>query len=187
MSAVLPSPSHFSDADFARTMARKFAHGRFLIVGGNSQELERQFAEAKREAFVVSSSGDLTTKLGQGQAATLFETAVWFYSSGENDDARVAEALSNCATNVVLVPGLGADAARRRPGLVRYFTHFGLLPDYEFDVTELDSAAVFLRRQPSEAAGALTPTVEVAFARLNRALSDVKRSLQIRGSEDLWS
>jgi glycosyltransferase involved in cell wall biosynthesis len=183
MSAVLPSPSHFSDADFARTMARKFAHGRFLIVGGNSEELERQFAEAKKEAFVVSSSGDLTTKLGQGQAATPFETAVWFYSSGENDDARVAETLSNCATNVVLVPGPGADAARRRPELVRYFTNFGLLPDYEFDVTELDSAAVCLRRQPSEAAGSLSPAVEVAFARLNRALSNMKRSLQIRGSE----
>src|SRR5213080_2806231 len=180
---VSPSPFHSSEPDFVRVISRKFPHGRFLIVGASSQEIERQFVEVKREAFIVRSLDDLVAKLGQGGTATHFETAVWFYSSGENDDACVAEALSNCATNVVLVPGPGADAARRRPQLVRYFTHFGLLPDYEFDVTELDPAAVCLRRQPSEAAGALTPAVEVAFARLNRALSDAKRSLQIRGSE----
>ena len=183
MCPVSPSPFHSSNADFIRAISRKFSDGRFLIVGASSQEIERQFVEEKREAVVLSSPDNLTTTLQQAQLAGHFETAVWFYSSGENDDARVAEALSNCATNVVLVPGPGADAARRRPQLVRYFTHFGLLPDYEFDVTELDPAAVCLRRQPSEAAGALTPAVEVAFARLNRALSDAKRSLQIRGSE----
>src|SRR5207248_9078089 len=59
----------------------------------------------------------------------------------------------------------------------------GLTTAYEIDLTELDPAAVCLRRQRSEAARALTPTVEVAFDRFNRALSDAKRSLQIRGSE----
>jgi glycosyltransferase involved in cell wall biosynthesis len=183
MCAVLPSPSHSADADFARSISRKFAHGRFLIVGANSQEVERQFAEAKREAVVLWSPGDLTTKLGRGDAAARFETAVWFYPPGENDDDRTAETLSHCAVNIVLTPGPGADAARRRPQLVQCFERFGLLPDYECDLIELDLGAVCLRRQPSVAAGALTPAVETAFARLNKALSDLKRSLQIRGSE----
>jgi O-antigen biosynthesis protein len=183
MCPVSPSHFHFADADFVRAISRKFPNGRFLLVGVSSQEVERQFAEAKREVFVVSSSGDLTTKLVQGQAAAPFETAVWFYSSRENDDDRVAEALSNCATNIVLVPSPGADAARRRPQLVQCFKRFGLLPDYECDLMELDPGALSLRHQPSVATGAVTPAVEAAFTRLNRALSDLKRSLQIRGSE----
>jgi GT2 family glycosyltransferase len=182
---MCPVPSHFhsSDADFVRGISRKFPNGRLLVIGARCQEVERQFAEAKRDAFVVSSFSELAAKLGQSQAVAHFEAAVWFYSSGEDDDARVAEALSNFATNVVLVPGPGADAARRRPQLVQYFTHFGLLPDYECGLMELDPAAVCLRRQPSVAAGALVPAVETAFARLNGALRDLKRSLQIRGSE----
>ena len=184
MCAVSPSSSHLSKADFVRAISRRFPIGRFLVVGANSPEVEHQFAEAKREAFVVSSFGELmTTKLEHGHAAAHFETAVWFYSSREDDDDCVAEALSNCATNIVLIPGPGADAARRRRQLVQHFTRFGLLPDYECDLIELDPEAVCLRHQPNVAATALTPAVEAAFARLNRALSDVKRSLQIRDSE----
>jgi len=183
MCAVLPSPSHSADADFARTISRKFAHGRFLIVGANSQEIERQFAEAKRETVVLSSPGELTTKLGQGEAAARFETAVWFYPSGENDDDRMAESLLHFAANVVLTPGPGADAGRRRPQLVQCFERLGLLPDYECDLIDLDPGAVCLRHQRNVAAGALTPAVETAFARLNKALSALKRSLQICGSE----
>jgi glycosyltransferase involved in cell wall biosynthesis len=149
----------------------------------SAQEIERQFAEAKREASVMSSPGDLTTKLGPRQATAHFETAVWFYSSGENDDNRIAEALSRCADGIVLLPGPGSDAARRRPQLVQCFERFGLLPDYEFDLMELDAGALCLRHQPGVAAGALTPAVEAALARLNKALSDLKGSLQIRCSE----
>ena len=182
MCSVLPSSSHSADADFARIIWRKFVHGRFLIVGANSQELEGQFAEVKRDAAVLRSPDDLMMKLGHGEAAARFEAAVWFYPSGENDDDRMAEVLSVCAASIVLVPGPGADAARRRPCLVQCFERFGLLPDYECDLMELDPAAVCLRQQPSVGAGELTPT-ETAFARFNRALSDLKRSLQIRGSE----
>jgi glycosyltransferase involved in cell wall biosynthesis len=183
MCPVLPSPSHSFDADFARTISRTFAHGRFLIVGVRSQEVERQFAEAKREAFVVWSSGDLATKLGQAEATTRFETAVWFYPSGENSDNRMVEALSHCAANIVIIPGPGANVARRRGQLVRCFGRFGFLPDYECDLIELDPGAVCLRHQRSEAAAALTPAVETAFARLNKAMSDFRRSFEIRGSE----
>jgi glycosyltransferase involved in cell wall biosynthesis len=183
MCAVLPSPSHSSDADFARAISRKFAHGRLLIVGVGSQEVERQFAEAKRDAVVLCSPGDLPTKLGPGEAMARFETAVWFYPSRANDDDRTAGALSHCAANIVLIPGPGADAAMRRPPLVQCFERLGLLPDYECDLLELDPGAVCLRHQSSLIAAPLTPAVETAFARLNKALSDSTRSLRIRGSE----
>jgi glycosyltransferase involved in cell wall biosynthesis len=183
MCLVSPSSFHSSCADVVRAISRKFTHGPFLIVGASCQDVERQFAEAKREAFIMRSPDDLGTRLRQGDPTPHFDTAVWFYPSGENDDARVVEALAHCAEKIVLTPAPGADAARRRPQLVQCFERLGLLPDYECDLIELDPAAVCLRRQPSEAARALTPAIEQAFARLNRALSDVKRSFQIRGSE----
>ena len=183
MCPVSPSPFHSSYADFVRAISRKFPDSRLLIVGASSQGVERQFAQVKRGAFVVSSSSQLTAKLEQGEDAAHFETAVWFYPSGENDDARTAEVLSNCATDIVLVPGPGADAARRRPQLVQCFERFGLLPDYESDLTESHAGVLCLRHQPSTAAAAPTAAVEAAFARLNKALSDLERSLQIRSSE----
>src|SRR6266566_8831700 len=183
MCAVLPTSSHSSDADFARIISRKFVHGRFIIVGASSQELERQFAEVKRDAVLIWSPGDLMMKLEQGEAAARFEAGVWFYPSGDNDDDRLVETLSHCAASIVLVPGPGADAATRRPRLVQCFERFGLLPDYECDMMELDPAAVCLRHLPSADAGELRPKVETAFARFNRALGDLKRSLQIRASE----
>jgi glycosyltransferase involved in cell wall biosynthesis len=182
MCPVPQSPFHFADPDFVRAISGKFPHGRFLIVGASSQELERQFAELKRDAVVVRSADD-TTKLRPNQPAAQFETAVWFYPSGENDDTRVVEALARCAANVVLTPAPGADAARRRQQLVQCFERFGLLPDYVCDLTDLDPAAVCLRHQLIETAVARTPGVEAAFGRLNRVLGDMKRSLQIRGSE----
>jgi GT2 family glycosyltransferase len=180
---VLPSPSHSFEADFVRAITRKFPHGRFLIVGVSSQEVERRFAETKREADIIWSPGDLMKKLGQGETLTRFETAVWFYPSGQDDDDHMAEALSHCAANIVLTPGPGADPATRRPQLVQCFERFGLLPDYEYDLGELDAGAVCLRHQSHVAIGALTPAVEAAFARVNKALSDLERSLQIRRSE----
>ncbi|OLD89257.1 MAG: hypothetical protein AUG81_04945 [Verrucomicrobia bacterium 13_1_20CM_4_54_11] len=183
MSPVSPLPFHSTNADFVRVISRKFADGRFLIIGASAQEVEPQFAEAKREASVMLSPGDLATNLWPGEATAHFETAVWFYSSGENDDNRMAEALSRCADRIVLLPGPGAEPARRRPQIVQRFERFGLLPDYECDLMELDPGALCLRRQPSVAPGALTPAVEVTFARLNKALSDLKGSLQIRCSE----
>jgi len=180
---VSPSPSHSFDADFVRAISRKFPDGRFLVVGIRSPEIERQFAEAKREAFVVSSASELTTRLEESHAAAHFETAVWLYSLRENDDDRVAQALSSRATNIVLITGPGTDAARRRPQLVQCLERFGLLPDYECDLMDLNLGALCLRRQPSVATGALTPAVEAAFARLDRMLCDLKRSLQIRTTE----
>lgn len=164
-------------------ISRKFARGRFLVVGVSSHEVERQFAEAKREVVLIRSPGELTMKLGQSEAATHFETAVWFYPSGEDDDDRMTQMLSQCATNIVLTPGPGADPARRRPQLVQGFERFGVTPDYECDLIALHSGAVCLRHQPTAGVGPLTPAMETAFARLNNTLNDLKRSLQISDSE----
>jgi len=180
---VSPSPVRSFSAGFVRTISRKFPDGRFLIVGASGREIEREFARVKREAAVASRCEELGAEPGPDQSAAHFETAVWFYCSEAGDDDRMAEALSRCANRVVLLPGPGAQADGRRPQLVERFGRFGLLPDYQCDLTELDSAAVCLRRQLDLVADSVTPAVEAAFARLHTRLGDLKRSLEIRNSE----
>ncbi len=180
--AVLSSSYSFSHPDFARSIARKFEQGRFLVIGGDLQELERQFAEAKREA-VACSTGDLVSKLSQEGANARFETAVWFYSAGQSDDQPAAEALALCVDNIVLIPGPGADGAKRRLGLVQRFRRLGFVPDYGCDLTDLSSAALSLRNLRGKTAGDLVPAAEAAFARLNRQIAALRHALELRGSE----
>jgi GT2 family glycosyltransferase len=182
MSAVSSADHSSFDSDFARSISRKFEHGRFLIVGANAQKLQCQFAEAEREADAWSHD-ELASNLSQDTGKTRFQTAVWFYSSAENQDDTVAEALSGCADTIVLVPGPGADPARRRPELVQRFNRFGFMPDYECDLIDLHPGAVCLRHPPRKAAGEAVAAVEVAFARFNRQLGVLRRTLEIRGSE----
>jgi O-antigen biosynthesis protein len=179
---VLPAAHSSFNSDFAHVITRKFDHGRFLIIGGDRQKLESQFAAAKREAEVWAYD-DLISKRSQGANKADFETAIWFYSSGQNDDGTVAEALSRFADAIMLVPGPGADPAMRRPQLVECFHRFGFVPDYECDLIDVDLGAVCLRRQPGKAAGELVPAVETAFARLNTQLGALQRALCGRNSE----
>ena len=155
----------------------------FLSSARILRNLSGSLLRVKREAVVMWAPGDLMIRLGQVEAAARFEAGVWFYPSGHTDDDHMVETLSHCAASIVLVPGPGADAATRRPGLVQCFERFGLLPDYDCDLMELDPTAVCLRHLQSAGAGELTPKVETAFARLNRVLGDLKQSLQIRDSE----
>ena len=179
---MLPLSSAFSDADFARAISRKFEQGRFLIVGGDSKKIQPQFSEAKREATVCSSEQFLE-KLCEETTNARFETAVWFYRSGREDDQRLAETLSHRADCIVLMPGLGADAASRRSEIVQCFSRFGVMPDYQCDLTDLHPAAICLRHPPRNAADELVPTVEMAFARLNNYLGAQERALSARTSE----
>ena len=183
MCAVLPSPFHSLHPDFARVISRKFERGRFLVIGADPQKLERQFAETGRQAIVLGSSGDLPARLRQGDGAAHFEIAVWFYPLENSDDDRLAEELSRRADDIVLMPGAGVDVSLRRPQLVECFRRFGLLPDYKWDPSELDPAAIRLRRQPSENPDTLIQAAETAFARLNMQLSSMHWIDQIRGSE----
>src|SRR6266581_600635 len=182
MSAVSSADHSSFNSDFARAISRKFEHGRFLVIGGNSRELESQFAEARREADVWSPD-ELASKLSQDTGKARFQIAVWFYPSPEHEDDTVAEALSGCADTIVLVPGPGADPARRRPELVQRFTRFGFVPDYEYDLMDLHPGAVCLRYLPGQAVIERVPAIEMAFARLNSKLGALRRTLEIHGSE----
>src|SRR6266576_3372579 len=182
MSAVSSADHSSFDSDFARAISQRFEHGRFLVIGGNSRELESQFAEAGREADVWSPD-ELASKLSQDTGKARFQIAVWFYPSPEHEDETVAEALSGCADTIVLVPGPGADPARRRPELVQRFTRFGFVPDYEYDLMDLHPGAVCLRHLPGQAVSERVPAIEMAFARLHSKLSALRRRLEIHGSE----
>jgi len=171
---------HSVPSDFARVIARKFEHGRFLIIGGvESEKLERQFGELGREAVITDSGVDLATTLPEDEPAP-FEVAIWFYSAEESDDDRLSKELSRYASHIVLIPGAGASVAWRRWQLVECFRRFGLLPDYECDLGNLDPIAILIRRQPSETTEAFIPAVETAFERLNTRLSGFERTLRTR-------
>ncbi|PYI55305.1 MAG: hypothetical protein DMC62_03615, partial [Verrucomicrobia bacterium] len=180
---MLRSAIHSVPSDLARVIARKFEHGRFLIIGGvESEKLERQFGELGREAVITDGGVDLATTLPQDEPAP-FEVAIWFYSAEESDDDRLSKELARYASCIVLLPGAGASVAKRRSQLVECFRRFGLLPDYECDLGNLDPIAILIRRQPSETAEAVIPVVETAFARLNTRLSGLERMLRTRISE----
>jgi hypothetical protein len=66
---------------------------------------------------------------------------------------------------------------------VQRFNRFGFMPDYECDLIDLHPGAVCLRHPPREAAGEAVAAVEIAFARFNRQLGVLRRTLEIRGSE----
>ena len=183
MCAVLQSPFHSFHPDFARVISRKFERGRFLIIVADPQKLERQFAETGREAVVLGSSGDLLARLRQCDGAAHFEIGVWFYPLENSDDDRLAEELSRHADDILLMPGAGVDISQRRPQLVECFRRFGLLPDYKWDLSELDPAAILLRRQPNETPDTLIPAAETAFARLTTHLNAMQRIHEIRGYE----
>jgi O-antigen biosynthesis protein len=163
-------------------MSRKFDQGRFLIVGGDAHKIQSQFAEAQREA-IACSTDELVSKLSQQAATTHFETTVWFYPPERGDDERVPSALLGLTDNIVLMPGPGADAAKRRADLVRCFGRFEFVPDYTCDLTELNAAAVCLGYSPDKPAGELARAAEGAFARLNRQMAALRHALELRGSE----
>jgi glycosyltransferase involved in cell wall biosynthesis len=178
------SPPSFAspDADFARVMSRKFEQGRFLMVGGDAHKIQSQFAEAKREA-VTCSIDELISKLSHQAATTHFETTVWFYPSDRSEDERVPSALLGLTDKIVLVPGPGADAAKRRADLVQAFGRVEFVPEYTCDLTDLNAGALCLGYAPGKSAGELARAAETAFARLNRQLAALHHALELRGSE----
>ena len=173
----------FCSFRFCARHLRKFAHGRFIVVGADPDKFGRQFAETGREAAVSESCADLAEKSQRDSAAARFEIGVWFYSSEKSDDDHIAEELSRCAIDIVLIPGAGADFTKRRPQLVESFRRLGLLPDYGCDLGELDPAALCLRRRPPEIREALVPTVEAAFSRLHTQMGWLQRILRTRMAE----
>jgi len=181
--AVLPPPLHSLPSGFAQFVARKFGRGPFLAIGPEREELEKQFQAAGVRATLFASLAELTAALSQNGTRPRADLAIWFYSPDKNEDESAAEALAACADAILLIPAAGVEVANRRPHLVECFGRVGLRPDYECDLAELEPGGLRLARRQNDSAEALVPAVESAFARLNRHVHGLERSLRTRLSE----
>ncbi len=180
---VLRSPSHSLRSDFARFIAHKFGAGPFLVISPGREELERQFQDAGVKAMVVASVAELASAAPPNGSDPQVDLAIWFYPPDGKGDERAVEEIALRAREVLLISGDGAEVATRRPHLVKYFRRFGLLPDYECDLGDLEPTALRLLRKAGESAETLVPAVESAFARLNRHVCGLQRNLRTRVSE----
>jgi GT2 family glycosyltransferase len=183
MSSVLRPRSHSLPLGFARLIVQKFGQGPFLVVGSKSDDLERQFRAAEAIATVFASVSDLASASLQNGVAARPSLAIWFYPRDNAGDAPAAEALTAAAENVLLVPEPGGQNGGRRPELVRHFAELGLLPDYDCDLGDLEPGALRLVRTVPGSVQALVPAVEAAFARVQRQVHGLERSLSTRMSE----
>ncbi len=183
MSIVLRPRSHSLPSGFARLVVQKFGHGPFLVVGSERDELERQFGAAEATATVFASVSDLSPASSQNGVMARAGLAIWFYPRDSAGDACAVQALAAAAENILLVPEPGAQNEGRRPELVRHFTEVGLLPDYDCDLGALEPGALRLVRAVPDSAQALVPGMEAAFARIQRQVHGLERSLRTRMSE----
>jgi GT2 family glycosyltransferase len=180
---VLRPPSHSLPSGFAQFIARKFGRGPLLLIGSEREELERQFEAAGVSATTFASMTDLTASLSENGTRPRADLAIWFYPPDKAGDEGAAETLADCAENVLLVPAPGVEIAHRRPHLVECFGRAGLRPDYDCDLGELEPGGLRLVRKQDDSAEALVPAVESAFARLNRHVHGLERTLRTRLSE----
>ena len=183
MSGVRHASGHLLRPDFARVLARKFASPKVVVVGVAKEEIALQSADVDLAPTACESVEDLAAALPQNGRARAFDVALWFYSRSDVQDERDIAALAAAADKVVLLPGRGADVAKRRPALVERFRALRFAPDYECDVSELDTGAILLTRGAREADPTLVPAVENAFARLNERVRGLERTLRTRMSE----
>ena len=180
---MLRSSFHSVPSGFAQFVARKFGRGPFLAIGPEREELEQHFEAAGVAATAFASPAELTAALPQNGNRPRADLAIWFYPAEKKDDQRAAEALAACAETVLLLPAAGVEIAHRRPHLVECFGRAGLQPDYECDLGELDPGRFGWCESRTEPAEALVPAVESAFARLNRHVHGLERTLRTRLSE----
>ncbi|HEX8076502.1 MAG TPA: glycosyltransferase, partial [Chthoniobacterales bacterium] len=157
----------------------KFRHRRFLVVGSQREELARQFSTANAEAAAFASVAEVPRAFSEKKA----ELAIWFYPRENAADEQAVPLLAAASHDVLLIPEPGADASVRRPELVRRFGEVGLFPDYECDLESVDPAALCLVRAAPPSTEALVPAVESAFARAQRQLRALERSLRTRMAE----
>src|SRR4029077_12324879 len=104
--------------------------------------------------------------------------AIWFYpaASATAEDVQTLDRLSTLASNLVLVPAPGADAAKRRPPLVAHLGTRSFFTNYDCDISDLEPAALQLTDKASESATQVR-AVEGAFSRLNRHVRSLERRL----------
>ena len=174
-------PFQIARADFARIVTRKFAPTRLLLVGSEAA----QFVEHCRQEGIdtVSCAGICELEALSENGAGPFDVATWFYpaASATAEDIGTLDRLSTLASNLVLVPATGADAAKRRPPLVAYLGTRSFFPNYDCDISDLESAALQLTHKAGESATQVR-AVEGAFSRLNRHVRGLERRLRTRMS-----
>ena len=175
--------SHALPSGFGRLLVEKFGRARFLIIGGEREEVERQLGGAGAETAWFGSANELTAAdpgSGDGPQNVI---AIWFYPREKGADEAFARPLAGAARSILLIPEPGAEPSVRRPELVEQFAGLGLLPDYDCDLGPLEPGALHLVRNVPASAQALVPAVESAVARLQRHARDLERSLRTRMSE----
>ena len=180
---MLQTPAYPVRSDFARLIAQKFEPAKLVLVGLPREEIERQFGHIETEAVVCESARELAAALPQNGRTPACNLAVWVYAKSEADDEELAAELARVADDILLVPGVGADVAKRRPLLVEAFRKSGIVPDYGSDVSEIHPSAIRLVRNLNGDAAAFVPAVETAFARLNQQMRGLERTLRTRMSE----
>jgi GT2 family glycosyltransferase len=167
-------------SDFARLIARKYAPAHVLVVGEQPAEWVEKWERAPIESTLCPGLTALRA-LPQNGSRPNFDFAIWLYpplEEGEEERETLAS-LTSLVDDLVLVPGLGAETAARRPHLVGWLSTFGFFPDYESDITEIEPAAIRLRRG-SIGAEVLMPAVERGFARLHTQMQGLQRTLRTR-------
>jgi GT2 family glycosyltransferase len=181
---VLQTASSWLHRDFARVLACKFGRARLLIVGGEQNEIEQQCAACGVVAIVRPTAAALDGATAENDNRS-FDQAVWFYPATEEDEQsdREIEKLAEKANDILLLPSPGAEIVKMRPKMVERFSHYGFLPNYDCDLTELGPGAIRLLRQQMQSAAQLVPGVESAFARLHLQIRNFQRKLQTRMSE----
>lgn len=175
--------SHSLPSGAGRLLVEKFGRIRFLIVGGDRDEIALQLRGAGAETEWFESAAELTAARGPNHAGPGSDVAIWFYPPENATDETSARAVVDVAKSILLIPEPGAEPSVRRPELVRKFGDLGFLPDYGCDLGPLEPGALHLVREVPASAEALVPDVESALARLQRQVRDLERSLRTRMSE----
>ena len=170
-------------SDFARVIARKFAPARLLFVGSEVSQFVDLEEQDGIEGQICSGIPELDALRNRNDAAHL-DLAIWFYPGEiETNEVEVLDRLTNMADNLILIPGAGANAAKRRPHLVMALADYGFFPIYDSDIVEVDPGAVRLDRNKAASVDAILPEVETGFARINAQLRGLQRTLRTRMAE----
>ncbi len=177
-------PIQTVQADYARLVAQRFAAARLLVVGREPAEFAEQWQREKIDATICADLPALEA-LPQNGSQQRYDLALWFYPPATEaaDDHALLARLTNLADELILLPSTNADVAKRRPQLVGQLSEFGLYPDYESDVVEIDPGAVRLRRAGPNDAASCVPAAEAGFARLHTQMLGLQRRLRTRLSE----
>src|SRR4051812_26626256 len=110
MSSMFRPRSHSLPSGFGRVLVEKFGRGRFLVIGGNRDELERQFRAGGAEMAWFESAAELASSgLPNGAAGPGAAVGIWFYPRESNADQASARALAAIAKSILLLAEPGTD------------------------------------------------------------------------------